>query len=53
MILQVHDELVFDVVRGELGEMEEIVRRLMESAIVLKVPLRVDMGSGSNWMEAH
>ncbi|MBN2185529.1 MAG: DNA polymerase I [Candidatus Krumholzibacteriota bacterium] len=53
MILQVHDELVFDVVRGELGEMEEIVRRLMESAIELKVPLKVDMGSGSSWLEAH
>ncbi len=53
MILQVHDELVFDVVRDELSEMEEIVRRLMESAIELKVPLRVDIGSGINWLEAH
>ena len=53
MILQVHDELVFDVIRDELSEMEEIVKRLMESAIDLKVPLKVDMGSGNNWLEAH
>jgi DNA polymerase-1 len=53
MILQVHDELVFDVVPDELDEMREIVRELMESAVELKVPVRVDIGVGGNWLEAH
>ncbi|MBN2071351.1 MAG: DNA polymerase I [Candidatus Krumholzibacteriota bacterium] len=53
MILQVHDELVFDVIPGELGDMEELVVRLMESAIELRVPLKVEIGSGRNWLEAH
>jgi DNA polymerase-1 len=53
MILQVHDELVFDVVPGELDTMREIVRELMESAVELKVPVRVDIGVGENWLEAH
>ena len=53
MILQVHDELVFDVVPDELGEMKRIVRELMESAVELNVPVRVDMGAGADWLEAH
>ncbi len=53
MILQVHDELVFDVAAGERGEMEEIVRSRMEGALALEVPVRVDIGAGSNWLEAH
>ena len=53
MILQVHDELVFDVAGGERGEMEEIVKTRMESALALAVPVRVDMGFGANWLEAH
>ncbi len=53
MILQVHDELVFDVVPDEMEEMEELVKRLMESAMELKVPLKVEIGSGGNWLEAH
>jgi DNA polymerase-1 len=53
MILQVHDELVFDVVPGELDAMREIVRELMESAVELEVPVRVDIGVGENWLEAH
>jgi DNA polymerase I len=53
MILQVHDELLFDVPERELDEMRELVRSCMEGAIDLDVPLRVDMGSGANWLEAH
>lgn len=53
MILQVHDELVFDVVPDELDELKKIVKNEMESAIKLKVPLIVDMGTGNNWLEAH
>ncbi len=53
MILQVHDELVFDVVPGELEEMEKIVKELMESAVELHVPVKVDIGVGGNWLEAH
>jgi DNA polymerase-1 len=53
MILQVHDELVFDVVPDELERMETVVRTCMERAITLSVPLRVDIATGKNWMEAH
>lgn len=53
MILQVHDELNFDVLREELDLVKEIVRREMESAFELKVPLVADMGQGNNWLEAH
>jgi len=51
MILQVHDELVFDVERGEEPEVREIVRREMESACDLDVPLKVDMGVGPSWYD--
>lgn len=53
MILQVHDELVFDVHRPELEEVKEIVLENMEKAVELKVPLTVDWGTGENWLEAH
>jgi DNA polymerase-1 len=53
MILQVHDELLFDVPEGELDAMRELVRRCMETALEMEVPLKVDMGVGSNWLEAH
>lgn len=53
MILQVHDELVFDIPPAELEVMEELVRTLMESAVDLEVPLVVDIGTGSDWLEAH
>jgi DNA polymerase-1 len=53
MILQVHDELLFDLPENELEEMKEIVRHGMEDAIKLEVPLKVDMGVGANWLEAH
>ncbi len=53
MILQVHDELVFDVLKSEIKQVEEIVKNKMESAISLKVPLIIDSGKGNNWLEAH
>jgi DNA polymerase-1 len=51
MILQVHDELVFDVEKGEEPEVREIVRHEMESACDLDVPLKVDIGIGPSWYE--
>jgi DNA polymerase-1 len=53
MILQVHDELNFDVPAGELDRVRELVRQEMEQAAQLQVPLTVDVGHGSNWLEAH
>ncbi|MGQ1785419.1 DNA polymerase I [Saccharicrinis sp. GN24d3] len=53
MILQVHDELNFDVVKSELVEVKDIVKKGMENACKLSVPLSVDMGVGANWHEAH
>ena len=51
MILQVHDELVFDVPEDELREVADLVRETMESAVVLDVPLKVDVKAGRNWLE--
>ena len=53
MILQVHDELVFDAVKLEVDELKSLVEAEMKSAIKMKVPLVVDMGIGKNWLEAH
>ena len=53
MVLQVHDELVFDVPEAEVEGVKSLVREEMEGAIVLDVPLVVDMGTGRNWREAH
>ena len=53
MVLQVHDELVFDVPEEELDSVGALVKNEMESAMDLDVPLVVDIGSGSNWREAH
>jgi DNA polymerase-1 len=53
MILQVHDELNFDVKPEELDRVKEIVREKMQNAARLKVPLIIDMGEGANWLEAH
>ncbi len=52
MILQVHDELVFDVERAESQEVQDIVRAEMERACDLDVPLKVDMGMGRTWYDA-
>jgi len=53
MVLQVHDELVFDVPVSEQSAVEKLVRWEMEHAVELDVPLLVDMGVGRNWREAH
>lgn len=53
MILQVHDELVFEVKSAELEKVKKLVKHEMENAITLDVPLKVDMGVGKNWLEAH
>lgn len=53
MILQVHDELIFDVYRPELDIIKEIVKHEMEKAVNLSVPLVVDIGIGNNWLDAH
>jgi DNA polymerase-1 len=53
MILQVHDELVFEVSDAEADPLESLVRDRMESVYALEVPLLVEVGLGSNWREAH
>ncbi|MEO5334945.1 MAG: DNA polymerase I [Magnetococcus sp. YQC-5] len=53
MILQVHDELVLEVPEEEWPTVQTVVREAMEQAMTLSVPLRVDMGIGKNWAEAH
>jgi DNA polymerase-1 len=53
MLLQVHDELVFDVYRPEEAEVRPVVAEKMSTAIQLNVPIEVEMGSGTNWLEAH
>ncbi len=53
MILQVHDELVFDVYNPELNILKDLVKYHMENAVNIDVPLTVEMDTGSNWLEAH
>jgi DNA polymerase-1 len=55
MILQVHDELVFDVPRNEIDIVRPIIIREMENAMVLPngVPIKAESGVGDNWLEAH
>ncbi len=53
MVLQVHDELVFDCHREELDTVRELVEDRMKHALKLKVPIEVGIGSGKNWLEAH
>jgi DNA polymerase I len=52
MVLTVHDELVFDVAEDDSEASGELVRKAMESAYELTVPLKVDLGWGKNWAEA-
>jgi DNA polymerase-1 len=53
MVLQVHDELVFEVAPGELDRLRELVRREMQSVYDLRVPLEVSMATGRSWAEAQ
>jgi DNA polymerase-1 len=53
MLLQVHDELIFDVPKEELETIMSLIPQLMENAIELKVPLEVDIRSGNNWYDVH
>jgi DNA polymerase I len=53
MIMQVHDELVFEIAEDKLGDYSNTIRLLMSSAAELTVPLIVDIGIGDNWDEAH
>ena len=52
MLLQVHDELIFDVVKEEKEKLEELVKQVMENIVTLKVPLKVSTDFGTDWYEA-
>jgi DNA polymerase-1 len=51
MLLQVHDELIFEVPQDEMETMRELVPQVMSTALVLSVPLKVDIKTGTNWGE--
>jgi DNA polymerase-1 len=51
MLLQVHDELIFEVPEAELEEMSQLVPKIMSTALELSVPLKVDVKTGTNWGE--
>ncbi len=53
MVLQVHDELLFDAHKDEVDELKPMIKELMEKALPLKVPVLVDIGIGNNWLDAH
>ncbi|MGE8423329.1 MAG: DNA polymerase, partial [Sphingobacterium siyangense] len=53
MIMQVHDELVFDVPKDEIEVFKKIILDKMSNAIKTSVPLIVEIGEGKNWLEAH
>jgi len=53
MLLQVHDELLFEVKEGEMSKVKGIAKEEMEGAVKLSVPVVVEMGQGANWFEAH
>jgi len=53
MILQVHDELNFDVLKTELNAVKEVVKEEMENAVKLDVPLEIEMDAAENWLLAH
>ena len=53
MLLQVHDELVFDLFEPEEKEVRELITDKMKNAIPLDVPIEVEIGVGENWLEAH
>jgi len=49
----VHDELNFDVIPSETNQVRRIIKEQMENVAQLRVPLTIDMGEGSSWLEAH
>ena len=51
--MQVHDELVFDVHQSEIDIFKSLIKDKMENAISISVPLDVELGIGTNWLEAH
>ena len=53
MLLQVHDELVFDMHKEERAILEPMIKNEMEKAFQLEVPLDVEVGVGENWLQAH
>ena len=53
MIMQVHDELIFDVHNSELKELKTKVEEYMKNAIEIAVPMEIGIGEGQNWLEAH
>lgn len=53
MVLQVHDELVFDAHKSEIDEIKPLIKKIMEEALPLKVPVVADIGVGENWLDAH
>ncbi|MEY5069824.1 MAG: hypothetical protein RLZ47_1686, partial [Bacteroidota bacterium] len=53
MTMQVHDELVFDVPKGEVEAMKAIIVNRMKNAMLVAVPIEVEIGQGNNWLEAH
>ncbi len=53
MILQIHDELVFEGPVGEISDLAALVRHEMNTALDLDVPLKVDLGSGINWLDVE
>lgn len=53
MTMQVHDELVFDVLKSEIDAMKQIIAHRMKTAIATTVPIEVEIGQGNNWLEAH
>ncbi|MFB6306727.1 MAG: DNA polymerase, partial [Flavobacteriales bacterium] len=53
MILQVHDELVFDAHKNEIQELENMAVKKMKNAFNMNIPIKVDTGTGQNWLEAH
>jgi DNA polymerase-1 len=53
MLLQVHDELVFEVYKKEIETVRSIIGRNMKEALPLSIPIEVDVGVGKTWLEAH
>ena len=53
LVLQVHDELLFDIYKPELDSLKKMIKEKMENALPLNVPILADIGTGKNWLDAH